>query len=116
MYGSVTQESLLGEWRELQRIRRLPEGGCLGFIHDMFGKPRHEQHSEQYDKFRFLVLLNQDALFSLIFSGQITDEKELHELIFFGGHGGSVAKKDNMHWAPFVARVRQRQQDLPESI
>ncbi len=64
---------------------------------------------------KVLVLTNQDGLYDLIFSERL-DESEIEDLLHFGGHGGSVAKKNNLDWAPFVARVRERQDELPESV
>jgi len=73
------------------------------------------RHAERYEELKSLVLTNQDALYDLIFSERL-DENEIVELLHFGGHGGSVAKEDNLEWAPFVARVRERQDELPESV
>lgn len=77
--------------------------------------PSGNLHGERYSALQAKVRLNQDALYELIFSGTL-NERELHELIFFGSHGGSVAKEDNEAWAPFMARVRERQDELPYSI
>jgi hypothetical protein len=73
------------------------------------------RHAEAYKELKSLVIKNQDALHDLIFSGKLSDD-EIQELVRFGGHGGSVAKKYNKHWAPFMARVRERQDELPESL
>lgn len=74
--------------------------------------PSGDGHCRVYTFLQDYVRSHQDALFELIFSG-VLDERDLHELMFFGGDGGSVRRKYNEHWAPFIARVRARQEDLP---
>lgn len=106
----VTSDDILKEYRKLMRIRRTPE-----WLYFFFGS-KSDHHYDQYTNLQSLVLSNQDQLYELIFSGKVTEEQELRDLIFFGGHGGSVAKKDNRHWAPFIARVRERQNELPPII
>ena len=77
--------------------------------------PNGEWHAEVYNELQGMVIRDQDALHDLIFSGKL-DELEIDELLYFGGHGGSVAKEHNTNWAPFVARVRERQDELPEGV
>jgi len=72
--------------------------------------------AKQHDQVVKLMEENQDALYNLIFSGEITDERELYRIIFFAGHGGSCSKKDNLHWIPFLQRLRERSSELPYSI
>jgi len=55
--------------------------------------PSGEKHAERYYALKETVRENQDALYELVFSGKVTDPKELRELIFFGGHGGSVGRE-----------------------
>ena len=87
-------------YKKYQQLKRTPSGF---------------RHAEKYHQLKGLVLENQNALYDLIFSERL-DESETHNLLHFGGHGGSVAKEDNLHWAPFIARVRERQDELPESV
>ncbi len=52
--------------------------------------------------------------FEHTFSGLIS-EKEILDIIL-GWHHISVAKKDNLHWAPFVSRIRERQDELTPAL
>ena len=109
----VTAQAILAEWRKLQGIRKRSEYDWRFWL---LGEAKHQAHYDQYGHLKSMVQRNQDALYDLVFSGEITNWKELHSLIFFGGHGGSVSKADNLHWASFVARVRERSNELPEEI
>ena len=81
----------------------------------MYMRPIGDAHAEEHEELKDFVITNQDALYDLIFSERL-DESEIQELLHFGGHGGSLAKEDNLDWAPFVARVRERQDELPGSV
>ena len=83
--------------------------------HQLKKTPSGYRHAEEHEELKDFVITNQDALYDLIFSERL-DESEIQELLHFGGHGGSLAKEDNLDWAPFVARVRERQDELPESV
>lgn len=74
-----------------------------------------DKHADRYQDLWLLVNKEQDALYNLIFSRRLT-EGEIDELIWFGGHGGSCAKRHNLNWVDFVARVRERQNELPPRI
>lgn len=102
-----TYDQILSQWKRLQHIRQTPE--WLRFGSDM-------DHATQYWRLKSMVLSNQDALYDLLFSGVITDRNELHELMFFGGHGGSVAKEDNKHWIPFLKRVFANRTMFPKDM
>lgn len=73
------------------------------------------RHAERYEELKILVRMNQNGLFSLIFSGKLTADEQLI-LIWFGGHGGSCAKRHNEDWVHFVSRIRERQAELSEEI
>ena len=98
MDRNVTSDTILDQYRKLNRT------------------PSGEHHAKEYDILHRLVLSNQDQLYELIFSGKISSERELDELICFGGHGGSVSKKDNLYWIPFMKRINQRVTELPAGI
>lgn len=106
----VTPDTLLTEYRKLLRIR----GERNEF--PLFRQPKSQRHYDQFSLLRSMVLSHQDALYELIFSGQITDARRLSELIRFGGHHGSVSKANNLQWVDFMARVRERKSELPEAI
>lgn len=72
-------------------------------------------HSTLYRWLKKFARENQDALYDLVFSESPKD-KELHDLIWLGSHGGSEARKDNIGWVDFIARVRARKDELPEII
>lgn len=97
VHSNVTSQNILDDFRKLQYT---PSGDC---------------HAVSYRRLQYIVRNNEDQLYELVFSGKLT-ERELYELIFFGGHGGSVAKSDNADWVPFMARVRERQSELPSSV
>jgi hypothetical protein len=91
----ATPEDILREYRWLQRT---PSGG---------------PHARQYHRLQRMVLLNQNSLLAAILAGGLSDT-EVSELAHFGGHGGSVAKKDNLHWTSFMAKLREHREELPE--
>jgi hypothetical protein len=66
------------------------------------------------DRLFVMAVKFQDALFDLVFSGNLT-EGEQRELIF-AGQGVSCAKEDNEHWKPFLDRVRGRALELSAQI
>lgn len=94
----VTQDTILKQYRKLSQT------------------PSGNRHGEEYIKLHEMVSRYQDELYDLIFSGKVTDERDLNKLIFFGGHGGSVGKDYNSTWIPFLRRVKDRISELPESI
>lgn len=73
------------------------------------------RHVKQYNKLKTLVILNQDVLIELLCSGRLSD-REISELMFFGGHGGSTAKEYNRHWHSFMAKLRYHKKELPLGI
>lgn len=95
------EEEILWEWKRLQTLRRCGISG--------------ERHAKQHYKLKSLAILNQDAWHNIIFCG-VLNERELHEFIWFGGHGGSCRKTRNEHWVNFIAGIRMRQEELPISI
>lgn len=92
-----TPDDILASYRHLQKT------------------PSGEMHAINYNKLKEMVQNNQDALYELVFSGKVTDEKELYRLIMFG-QSGTTSKKDNEHWIPFVRRVWERKDELPEYV
>ena len=72
-------------------------------------------HYELYKALECKVISHQDALLELVFS-DAPKEDELYELVFFGSHGGSCRKRDNLHWVYFLSLVRERQEELPVDI
>lgn len=94
----VTADVILKQYRKLQRT------------------PSGDSHAREYRILQQMVRQNQDQLYELIFSGKVEKTRELHELILLGGHGGSAEKKDNLHWIPFLKRIRERLTDLPPEL
>ena len=72
-------------------------------------------HSTLYRWLKKFARENQDALYDLVFS-EMPKDKELHDLIWLGDHGGSVARSYNIEWVDFIARVRARKDELPDDI
>ena len=69
--------------------------------------PSGDLHYDRYMALKSAVSRNPDALYTLLKSGRIDVLKMFAELLNFGGNGGSVSKQDNLHWIPFLNRVRQ---------
>jgi len=78
--------------------------------------PSGEYHAKKYIQFQKYVLTHQDALFELVFSGKVGGLLDLNKLVFFGSSGGSLGREYNERWVPFIARVRERQKELPKFI
>lgn len=74
------------------------------------------KHADRFYELRCLAQTNQDQLYELIFSG-LAREDELHDLIYLGkAHGGTYDEKENLNWVDFVARVRERKDEFPQSV
>lgn len=110
---SKEAQLILEKWQELQAIRNEPK--FLSGVKD-FVTGNYYRHYDCYRELKYEVQRNENALLELILSGEITDERHLHELIFFGGHGGSVAYEDNRQWHGFMRKVRQHQDKFPSGI
>ena len=88
-------------WKEYKNLQTTPSGNM---------------YQEQYLRLQKICRENQDVLYDLVFSGHCT-EKEMQELIWFGmDHPGSCRRRDNLNWVGFVARVRERKNELPYGI
>lgn len=112
----MEKEGLIGRIKSVLSRRLVePQDAIYKKYQQLQRTPSGFRHADVYEELKGLVLKDQDALYDLIFSGRLSDD-EVHELMRFGGHGGSVAKKYNRHWAPFMARLRERQDELPESV
>lgn len=94
----VTADAILKQYRKLQTT------------------PSGDRHAREYKILQQMVRQNQDQLYELIFSGKVVEIRDLHKLILFGGHGGSVEKKYNRHWIPFLRRIRERLAELPPEL
>lgn len=68
------------------------------------------------DELKYIFWQNHDAVYDLVFSGLITDEKDLETLILFGGEVVSHKRSDWSRWAPLLRRVAARMRELPENI
>jgi hypothetical protein len=99
---SADYSNIKKAWNKLKLIRAF---GVTG-----------DWHAAAYTQLRKLARANDDALYEFIMSGEVNDEKELYELIFIGGHGGSVAKEDNLYWIPFLKRIRDNVDKLPNEM
>jgi hypothetical protein len=78
--------------------------------------PSGETHRKLYVDFKNTVRTNQDVLYDLIFSGKVTDHKELYNLIMSGSDGGTMKKEANENWIPFISRIWERHNELPERV
>lgn len=84
-----------------------------------------DKHATLYRPLKRLVQNNEDALLEVILCGDYRDDVNatdrrysgsVDELAFLGGHGGSVAYDDNVHWHGFMAKLREHYGDLPSSM
>lgn len=99
----------------LERRRPQPENVICKNYHQLQNTPSGDLHAKKYMELKGFILSHQDDLLKLIFSNRL-NEREIGVLLHFGGHGGSVAKEDNLNWIPFMSKVRERQDELPESV
>lgn len=101
---SYTIESLIQEYRKLQKIQKRSEWL------DLLGKPKHERHSEQYLKLRHMIThtcwRQPEAIARLLSLDSPLTEYEQREFIGIT-QPGSVSLKDNMHLIEVFARLRQ---------
>lgn len=71
------------------------------------------QASKAYDA--LVTCWTEDAVLELILSG-ILSGRECHELYGYGGHGGSVSKRDNPRLVAFNPRLRAHYDQLPVEL
>jgi len=88
----------------------------LRLLDELKRSPSGSEHAVKYKKLQHLMRMEQDELFDLVFSGKVTDENDLWQLIFHAGHGGSVKRELNGHWLPFLRRIYPRRNELPKFI
>ena len=77
--------------------------------------PSGSLHAQRYTRFKDKVISNQDVLLSLVFSGKVTNQNELCELITFGTRGGT-GLETNHHWVEFMEKVWARHGELPNIV
>ena len=106
----TTANDILQEYLKWRNIARESHWRSLFSL-----TPKHERVAAQYDKLASLMRHNQDAVIELFCSGQIAF-MDIERMLSVMGHGGSVAKEDNLHMIPFYARLRERKNELPIEV
>jgi len=74
---------------------------------------RGNQSSEAYDE--LVRVWNEEAVIELVFSGLLSGH-QIIDLCQYGGHGGSVSKRDNPRLWSLNKRLRERKSELPEEF
>jgi hypothetical protein len=104
----VTADVFFREWMALRDIanRRIDirVRGAATLL-----ERKNREMEQQWLKLHVMAVSHQDALYDLVFSGQV--EEALEDLIFLGL---SMNKPEG--WVPFIQRLYERQLELPDEI
>lgn len=84
-------------------------------FHKMKNSPSGDRHAAAYDAFHGYALEHESAVIELVFSG-VLQESEIDDMLYAGGHGGSLKKEYNTRIVNRTAKIRERKEELPFSV
>lgn len=77
--------------------------------------PARVRATDLYQQIHSQAHSHQDAVIELIVERHVNDFEAQH-LLSFMGHGGSVAKEDNLNMVDFYAQLRTHREQLSEQM
>lgn len=99
-------------WKDDNKI----QAEILKKLYQLKNTPSGSDHASKSRELQNLMRREQEELFKLIFSGKVKNADDVYKLINHGGYLGSVSKKKNIHWIPFLRKVYERRDELPGNL